>query len=83
MSDNEKIIKIFNKREPVTLSFDMEIKHNEEWLFKHMKPVSINWSATKGEPITVSCSFEKYIPTRWNLFKDWLHSKIYRCERYW
>jgi len=91
----EKILDIFNERTPVTfqipttdkdtikIEWEFEIKQGEEWFLKHMRPTSMCWSATKGGPIQVTANFEQYKPTTWELFKDWLHSKIFRHERYW
>lgn len=95
MSDNEEIVDIFNKRkqcsfrlpnindDTVKLEFEFSLNHGEQWMIKHMRPSSLSWCCQKDKPIKVTASFEQYKPTRWELFRDWLHSKICRCERYW
>jgi len=82
MSDNEEINEIFNKRQPVELTFTTE--QNVQYLLKHMRPTSISYSAKKGGTIDVNLNFTQYHPTKYELFKDWLLYKLkIRKERYW
>ena len=93
--NDELILDIFNQRkrccftlpnidkDKVKLEFKFDLEEGEEWLLKHMVPTSLTWCGTKGKPIQVTANFEQYQPTKWELFRDWFSSKIYRRERYW
>jgi len=81
MSNNKKMIDIFNEGKLVKLEFTTE--QDEDFLLKHMRPTSISYSAKKGGTIDATMNFIQYQPTAWELFKDWLLSKLYRRRGYW